>query len=161
MGEKTERLKREIISSFPDLKADSDFKISSPETPNYNCIAWAYKSYDDRIMWPWGSETKTLDGFHYWPEGVADSTDVSAFIHAFQLQGYEVCDQWEHEKDYVRIALYVIPNTPECTHASRELRNGKWTSKLGPENDIEHGSPYSLEGVEYGKVFCIMKRLFS
>lgn len=152
MGEETQ-----IVGAFPKLKSDVDFKITSPVNPNYNCIAWAYH-YTDRWMWPGGIEYKICDGFCYWPDGVEDSTDVSAFIKAFEKIGFSVCDSCDFEDGYRKIALYVIPGTKECTHASRQLSNGKWTSKLGESNDIQHGTPYTIEGNVYGTVYCIMKR---
>jgi hypothetical protein len=36
--------------------------------------------------------------------------------------------------------------------------NGKWTSKLGNEEDIEHDTPESVAGGLYGDVVLIMKR---
>jgi hypothetical protein len=154
MGEKNE-LKRTIINAFPELANDPDFQITSPETPKYNCIAWAYK-YNDRWMWHTGSEK--LDGVVYWPDGVENSPYIDAYMNAFRLQGYEICDNWQYEKDFERIALYIDPDTLVCTHAAREKRNGIWTSKLGQSNDISHANPYTIEGVAYGKVACIMKR---
>ena len=153
MGEETQ-----IKQLFPKLKSDHDFKVTSPYNPDYNCIAWAYH-HDDRWMWPGGQELKICDGFHYWPDGVEDSSDVSAFIKAFEKTGYAICDNCDFEEGYRKIALYVKPGTTECTHASRQLSNGKWTSKLGYSNDIQHGSPYSIEGDVYGDVHCIMKRV--
>ena len=149
-------VKENLYSIFPKLRNDTDFKFTSPETPNYNCIAWALH-YDDRWMWPGGVEAKILDGFHYWPEGVENNEDVIAFITAFQLKGYCICDSWEHEDEYRKIALYVKEGTTKCTHASRELSSGKWTSKLGKFQDIQHGTPFSIEGKNYGKVYCIKK----
>lgn len=147
----------QIIAAFPGLKNDPDFKITSPVNPDYNCIAWAYL-YDDRWMWPGGVEAKSIDGFHYWPDGVEDTTDVSSFIKAFVKSGYSLCDDDSFEVGYRKVALYVKEGSKECTHASRQLSNGKWTSKLGRYHDIQHGSPYTIEGDVYGKVHCIMKR---
>lgn len=152
MGEEAQ-----IIKIFPKLQYDTDFKITSSCTPNYNCIAWAYY-YDDRWMWPGGQEMKICDGFHYWPNGVEDSEDVSAFIKAFEKTGYVVCNSPDFEEGFRKIALYVIKNTTTYTHAARQLSNGKWTSKLGLLNDIQHGTPYTIEGLQYGEVYCIMKR---
>lgn len=152
MGEETQ-----IKHLFPKLKDDVDFKVTSPQTPDYNCIAWAYH-HNDRWMWPGGQEFKICDGFLYWPDGVEDSTDVSAFIKAFEKTGYSLCEDCCFEKDYRKIALYVKKGTTECTHAARQLSNGKWTSKLGRLNDIQHGTPYTIEGDIYGEVYCIMKR---
>lgn len=160
MGQEIEVMTSEdIIENFPLLADDVDFKITSKSTPDYNCIAWAYH-FQNRWMWPGGQEEKSYDGFLFWPDGVADSEDVSAFIEAFVQKGYLICDSDEHEEGYQKIALYTKQGTTICTHAARELHNGCWTSKLGAENDIQHGSPYTIEGDIYGEVYCIMKREF-
>jgi hypothetical protein len=109
-------------------------------------------------MWPGGESEKLLDGFHFWPEGVEDSTDVSSFIKAFELVDYKICEGSEFESGYQKIALYILNN--ECTHAARQLRNGMWSSKLGNWYDIQHGTPYTIENDTYGVVICIMKRPF-
>jgi hypothetical protein len=44
------------------------------------------------------------------------------------------------------------------THAARQLPSGKWTSKLGKGEDIEHDSPYDVGGGVYGEVMQVMKR---
>jgi hypothetical protein len=44
------------------------------------------------------------------------------------------------------------------THAARQLPNGKWTSKLGKAEDIEHDIPDDVAGGVYGGVVQIMKR---
>lgn len=147
----------QILAAFPGLRDDPDFKITSPIDPNYNCIAWAYH-YDNRWMWPGGVEEKTMDGFHFWPDGIEDTTEVDAFIQAFIRDGYSLCNQADFEDGFRKVALYVKEGTTECTHASRQLSNGKWTSKLGGDHDIQHGTPYSIEGSVYGKVYCILKR---
>jgi len=150
---------QEIIAAFPLLASDKDFKITSPETPDYNCIAWAYY-FKDRWMWPGGQEEKTFDGFWYWPDDISDDVDVTNFIEAFKLKGFSLCTDYLHEDGFQKIALYTKVGTTCCTHASRELTNGCWTSKLGAENDIQHGTPYTIEGDFYGEVYCIMKREF-
>ena len=43
------------------------------------------------------------------------------------------------------------------THASRQLSNGRWTSKLGPSERIEHDFD-ALEGAAYGQIAQIMRR---
>jgi len=155
MGKEFELKRQNIINIFSGLANDTDFQITSDASENYNCIAWAYK-YNDRWM-QYGGKFE-LDGVVYWwPEGVKSSPYLDAYIEAFQLIGYEICDDWQHEDEYEKIALY-INKSNECTHAAREKRTGKWTSKLGKSNDISHSNPYSIEGEAYGKVACIMKR---
>jgi hypothetical protein len=38
------------------------------------------------------------------------------------------------------------------------LVDGSWTSKLGPDDDIEHPTPESLAGGAYGNVVRTLKR---
>ena len=162
MGETVEEIKRRLFQAFPKLSHDNGFKVSSKATPVYNCIAWAYK-LDNRWMWPNTGEYSFLDGVHYWPSDEILDCDVSNFIEAFKLKGYECCDNSCFEPEYrnkQKIALYVKPGTTECTHAARELSNGCWTSKLGNDCDIQHGTPDTIENDGYGKVHCFMKNKF-
>lgn len=160
MGERIEQIKRFLIGAFPKLKDDANFKITSKETDTYNCIAWAY-GYDDRWMWPNTGEYEFLDGIHYWPTDEIQEASIENFIKAFQLKGFEPCDNSDFEEKYQKIALYAKPdNWDICTHASLQKRNGYWTSKLGKSCDIQHGTPFSIENNVYGKVRCFMKRLF-
>jgi hypothetical protein len=46
-----------------------------------------------------------------------------------------------------KICLYAKNGKP--THAARQLSNGRWTSKLGPDEDVEHDLS-DLEGRRYG-----------
>lgn len=159
MGEALERIKEYIIELFPNLTSDRYFKITSRNTPVYNCIAWAY-GISNRWMWPNTGYTRYLDGVDYWPSEEIMSCDVKNFIAAFELKGYKLCNDASFEEGYRKIVLYVNPGTTECTHAARQLTNGAWTSKLGAGNDIQHGTPQSIEGVNYGVVYCYMKREF-
>jgi hypothetical protein len=152
-----------VFALFPNLRFDTDFEITSDASDAYNCIAWAY-GCAGRWMWP---RSKQYPAFvrnrYFWPQDVESSMDVSAFMEAFKRQGYQLCAGWDHEVGYQKIALYVKIGTTECTHASRELveredSRGGWTSKLGPMNDIRHGSPYGVEGDDYGVVYCFMKK---
>ena len=160
MGESTDQIKKTIISAFPKLGQDANFKITSKEDPSYNCIAWAY-NFSDRWMWPNTGYTRFIDGIDYWPSSDIKEPSIQNFIEAFKLKGYEVCDGYQHEDGYQKVALYSFPNSNMCTHASRELRNGFWTSKLGPYQDIQHGDPTTIESTKYGKVCCILKRVFN
>lgn len=159
MGERVEEIEHIIIQAFPKLLQDRYFKVTSKDTPIYNCIAWAY-NINDRWMWPNTGEYMFLDGINYWPSDEILDCEVSNFIEAFKLKGYECCDNFASESGFRKIALYVKPNTTECTHAARELSNGFWTSKLGPKWDIQHGTPDTIENDDYGHVYCFMKRKF-
>lgn len=160
MGENIERIKAILKRIFPKLSDDKCFDVTSKPTPSYNCIAWAY-GIDDRWMWPNTGECEFLDGVQYWPDKSIQKPSIENFVKAFGLKGYEVCGDGDFEKGFQKIALYAKPdNWDECTHASRQKQNGSWTSKLGKEYDIQHGTAYTIENDVYGKVRCFMKRPF-
>lgn len=159
MGRSLEEVTHQILTAFPSLASDKYFKVTSKDTSVYNCIAWAY-NINNRWMWPNTGEYVFLDGVHYWPSSEIMDCNVQNFIEAFELKGYELCENGSFETGFRKIALYVTPNTTICTHAARQKTNGTWTSKLGHWNDIQHGTPETIEGQQYGKVYCFMKRKF-
>ena len=76
--------------------------------------------------------------------------------------GFEPCENGDHEEGFEKIALYVN-KAGKVTHAARQLDSGKWTSKLGNLEDIEHASLRSLEDAgtnltDYGSVAGFLKR---
>ncbi|MBI1902478.1 MAG: hypothetical protein HYS13_15355 [Planctomycetia bacterium] len=135
-----------IEKFFPNL-SQSGFSVTSPASPEYNCIAWAAEE-QDRWWWP-----DTM-GTGYWPAGAPREEKLSAFIRAFELLGYRRCDHGEPEPGFAKIALYAIGNPP--THAARQLPDGRWTSKLGAQEDIAHALD-GLAGARYGDVVALLK----
>ena len=136
-----------LKSRFPALQ---DFSLTSPRTSLYNCIAWAAGT-DRRWWWP--------SPDYYWPrEGLTDSSVVE-FVAAFGTLGYEPCVDGALEDDFEKVVIYVL--STEVQHMARQLRTGRWTSKIGQLEDIEHGSPTELEGSDYGTVVQYMRRAFS
>ena len=158
MGESIEEIKNRVTDIFPKLSNDSGFEITSKTDASYNCIAWAY-CLDNRCMWPNTGECEFLDGVNFWPSDEIMDCNIENFIKAFELKGYELCHHGNHEENYRKIALFVKQNTTECTHASRELSNGYWTSKLGKGVDIQHKDPYNLESDTYGVLYCFMRKI--
>ena len=105
-------------------------------------------------MWP----EEDADGVSVWPHCNDGKTDIKTFIEAFTENGFEVCNDNLEENHTQKVALYCYPGTFECTHAARQLSNGLWTSKLGESNDIQHSTPYTIQGRIYGNVACILRR---
>jgi hypothetical protein len=60
------------------------------------------------------------------------------------------------ELGFEKVALYGLAES--YTHAARQLPDGRWTSKLGNEEDIEHDSPEAVAGGLYGELVLFMKR---
>jgi hypothetical protein len=136
-------------NEFPNLVA-TGYRITSPITRSYNCFAWA-AGEDDRWWNPLEPENP-----YYWVEGVPGELTIAAFVQAYGTLGYEPCEDEGFEVGLEKIALYATADG-EVTHAARQLANGKWTSKLGRWEDIEH----ELAGLVcemYGAVRQILRR---
>jgi len=133
---------------FPQLKIN-DFSITSSVSHDYNCVAWAARE-TERWWWPDPS------GASYWPTDVPRVETLDAFVRTFQVFGYEVCDSAVLERGFEKIAIFADPaGTP--THIARQLSSGRWTSKLGNLEDIEHDLR-GLEGRSYGAVSQILRK---
>jgi hypothetical protein len=128
------------------------YRITSPANDVYNCIAWAAGD-TNRWWWP-GDPAQT-----YWPVGVPRLETLLAFRDAFASLGYMACEQTGLESGFEKIALFAdadgIP-----THGARQLTNGRWTSKLGVSEDIEHALE-DITGTVYGSVVQVLKRPLS
>jgi hypothetical protein len=141
-----------LESAFPNLRA-SVYRITSPSSPSYNCIAWA--AGDDQSWW---EPIPHLKGV-YWPPDAPMSLSLESYVRAFECQAYELCVEGALEAGYEKVAIYVgADGLP--THAARQLSSGRWTSKLGKAEDIEHASPAALEGAVYGTVARVLKRRY-
>ena len=124
---------------------------TSPQDDSYNCIAWAG---DDTDRWWWPASFPTY-GTH-WPIASTDVT-VDGFVEAFRSVGYETCEDGSLEKGFEKVSLYVDAEG-QPTHMVRQLSSGKWTSKMGGLEDIEHPTIEELCGGSYGAVKRYLKR---
>jgi len=138
-----------VEQAFPAL-ANSGYTVTSSKSKAYNCIAWAL---NDPNKW-WWPVPEAIDV--YWPPGAPRLVTLSAFQAAFASLGYRPCGEEDFEPGFEKVALFAgIGGNP--LHAARQLANGRWTSKLGELEDIEHAL-HQLEGALYGKVALLMKR---
>jgi hypothetical protein len=133
---------------FPRLTPDNYRVVSSP-TANYNCIAWS--AGDTSHWWQPGV---------FWPtDAASEDCNVPALQRAFNELGYTECPHGELEPRFEKVALF--GDGMFYTHAARQLPDGKWTSKLGRAQDIEHDTPEDVAGGIYGSVAVFMKRPIS
>jgi hypothetical protein len=137
---------------FPNITS-TNARPTSPCDSDYNCIAWAYGRND---VWC----EPDIKGLYFWPISHREYTS-KAYEELFASIGYEICDNAKYEEGFEKIALY-FDDAGKPTHAARQLPTGKWTSKLGPNIDIEHETPEVLngpgDGRGYGTVKIFMKR---
>lgn len=135
-----------IGPAFPRLTPDNH-RVTSPATTDYNCVAWG--AGDTTHWWQPG---------RFWPAPVgADEFGVGALEAAFRALGYEPCDSADPEPGMEKVALYAESGLL-YTHAARQFATGKWTSKLGGAEDIEHETPDDIAGGLYGEVVQFMRR---
>lgn len=132
---------------FPKLN-DQNHSISSPASDSYNCVAWAYE-VSDKKMWP-GAQG------YYWPPDVAGDDELQTLMQLYIDEGYELCDNGKREDGFKKIAIYV--NQEGAQHVARQLESGRWTSKLGDLEDIEHDTLEILEGRDYGKATVFLRK---
>lgn len=141
-------------AEFPNLTR-RDYHVTSDETSGYNCIAHA-AARDDSWWWPADFE------WVFWPDNVPKEETLEAFIQAYGTLGYVVCGDGVLEAGFEKVALFVEADGSTPSHAARQLPSGKWTSKLGEWEDVEHYSLPPLEdrrfGMGYGTVAKFLKR---
>ena len=106
-----------------------DYAITSPPDEGYNCIAWVLG--DDERRWDPFAE---IDG--YWPSEVPRDDGLNTVQLMFERVGFTTCEDGSLEVGFEKIALFGSDGL--FTHVARQLPNGRWTSKLGADVDIEH-----------------------
>jgi hypothetical protein len=145
--------RKRIDRWFPDLAA-AGYEPQSVQTADYNCIAWA--AGEDHRRWD------PAPGY-YWPAGVERDDRIETLVRVFELLGYKRLEHHDAlakslEIGVRKVAIYADVHADSWTHAARQLPNGKWTSKLGDFEDVEHDTPEGLVGSFYMNLACIMKR---
>ena len=139
---------------LPNLDSQNH-RITSPCKNRYNCIAWAAGS---NTQWWWPSRK----GF--WPRGVPREATLSAFLAAFATLGYTECPDGALEAGHEKVVLFALRDDGGDlvpTHAARQLADGRWTSKLGRLEDIEHTNVEDVNGPIYGVPVRFMRRAVS
>ena len=132
---------------FPNL-ANTGYEVSGEPSREYNCIAWALEITTQK----WDCN----DPNAYWPPHLPRSDRVETVVQLFSNQGFSICDNDVLEPGFEKIVIYAFVG--QFTHVARQLEDGRWTSKLGNREVINHPSPGNLTESRYGFVHCIMRR---
>ena len=146
--------RRRLTLRLPGLE-DSRFLVTSPPSEAYNCIAWVLGEVDRN----WDPEPNS-EG--YWPVTVPRDVSQASMEALFSQAGFEPCDDGALIPDTEKIALFAIGG--EFTHVAKQTVEGRWSSKLGEDCDIEHelnalSSPRSAFPLwRYGEVVALMQR---
>ena len=137
-----------FCATFPRL-SESNFRITSPRTAEYNCVAWVA---GEKTRWWWPDPMN----IYYWPPGVERRQVVGAFMEAFRTLGYRECSSGVKERGFEKIAIYA-DHAGVPVHLAKQLDTGNWSSKIGSLEDMEHDME-GLSGVSYGEIVIFMKR---
>jgi hypothetical protein len=135
-----------IEDLFPSL-SEGGFRTISSEDGRYNCVAWAAGRNDEWWDVP--------PGYH-WPADVQRNSKLESLINLYESLGFVRGADESFEQGFDKVAVY--GDRYLWTHAARQLPNGKWTSKIGSMEDIEHDTLMGLCGDEYGSVMEILRR---
>ena len=150
---------RELYQIFPNL-AGTQPHITSPIDWDYNCVAWVV---GDNTRWyePFGDVLLSASPPYYWPEGIPgrpNDKSYATYIGLFESYGFRAADNELVEPGYTKIAIYVKDD--EFRHVARQTADGRWSSKIGKQEDIIHelralesGGPYG-----YGTATIFMKK---
>ncbi len=130
-----------------------NFDITSDRSNSYNCAAWAMNDKSTK-WWPLPVDEAPE---YYWPEGAPRDDSITAFIDGFGRMGFQVCANGDLEEGFDKVAVYTaLDHSPK--HVALQLPNGRWTSKLGADEDIEHSSVADLQASHYGYPALFMSR---
>jgi hypothetical protein len=136
-------------TNYPNLHA-GNHRDTGPPSKKYNCIAWAARIDND---WWDPAEGRTWPGNA--PRGLL-GCKVSSLVMVFESVGFILCKDGSLEQGVEKIAIYAIDE--EWMHAARQLESGKWTSKMGADERIEHDTPEDLVGPWCGQIVTYMQR---
>ena len=118
------------------------------EDDNYNCISYSV-GLTDRGFWP----IKGRDDCWY---GINEVT-INSFDIFYEHYGFKRCDYLDilYDKNYIKVAIFTKENIP--THASIQIDDNWWESKIGQLGIIKHDI-FEIEGDIYGKLSHIYKK---
>lgn len=145
-----------VYALCPDLRTSSH-EVVSQKTPLYNCFAFA--AGDRHNVWCPYRHPNNRGSRGYWPvDPPPADLRPDSFIAAFESLGFEVCSNPDYERGYSKIAFFVR-HDGDVVHIALQPsdRNGRWKSKLGELEDIEH-ELHALGGDSYGRPQVFMKR---
>ena len=134
----------------PLLEADS-FSATSDADPTYNCAAWAVGDHSGN----WWPEPDAEDEY-FWPAGALRDGSLEAILDGYGRLGFAECENAELEPGFSKIAIFATRlGSPQ--HVSRQLPDGRWASKMGELEDIEHQALRDVSQGRYGQATHYMK----
>jgi hypothetical protein len=132
------------------------YSKTSERASKYNCVSYVANDYTR----PWWPVPYPNEPGYYWPIENSDGDEsLNEFVEGFESLGYKICENGELEENYTKIVIYIDENDMP-SHMAKQLENGKWSSKCGTLEDIEHDldALCGSHGDGYGRVASFMKK---
>lgn len=127
--------------------------MTSPQTNVPDAIGWVLG--DTSRYWDPGKVG--VEGY-YWPEYAPREYTLYSWTIIFEHHDYQICPSAELEEGVEKVAIYVSTVDARPRHVARQKWSGRWTSKVGRGEDIEHANLEGLEGDFFGRVMRLMCR---
>lgn len=159
---------RSLLRCFPNLRKSQKWRLRSPWSDTYQCVAWA-ACRTDRKWWPLNHTE------FYWPTGLPrismpplpwlplPPTPVDYLVQGFATLGYKPSDSRAFEFGFQKVAIYA--NEGGATHMARQrFFSRMWLTKPGCMEDILHEDLKDIEGDmaatagTYGEVAQVLRR---
>lgn len=140
-------------ASFAPQLSSENCQAASERTEDYNCLAFAAGETD--CWWEPYVIPPSRPGI-YWPPGVEPDNTIAAWSAALATKGFAPCADPSFEPALLKVALY--EKAEQAVHAARQLKSGRWVSKLGDREDIIHDTPDCVGGGDYGRPMCFLAR---
>jgi len=138
-------IQAKLEETFPNL-SKSNYQIIGPASNEYNSVALAA-----------GDNSKWWAPSRHWPDDLPKDSSLSSFVSLYAALGFQPCATAEFEPGIEKIALYQKQNG-DIGHVAKQIESGKWLSKLGRNELINHDNLDALTGEVYGRVVQILCR---
>jgi hypothetical protein len=83
--------------------ATGGYKVTSTDTEDYNCIAWAVLGDTTKRWWPNAPD-------YYWPPECLFPDAVNSFLCVLWVLGYQPCTDGRLEDGYEKVVIYADSN---------------------------------------------------
>jgi hypothetical protein len=137
------------VELFHPILRREGYEPKSDATPLYNCVAWALGR--NGCWWDHSGLPGTC-----WPDDVPREDELENYVAVFLREGYEPCESREWEAGYEKVAIYA--RRGEFQHVAKSTDSGKWTSKIGEWEDVDHNTLAALEDFSFGQVYQVLRR---
>lgn len=136
-----------FANDYPHLK--DNYIQTSDETIEYNCISFVLDDYEN-IYSSWGEEG-------LWIDGLERTHTPGNYAEFFRIKGgFEICLNSDLEESIEKIAIFGEEN--EFLHVAIQIQDGKWKSKMGEFEDIQHNTLKAVSGKRCGFPLIYMAR---